>query len=142
MPRYDHPRPALTADVVAVTGVVSGRQVLLVRRGGEPFAGSWALPGGFVSEHEPPVGAAARELGEETGVQADPGELGLVGVYGGRGRDPRGWTVSCVYLLALDRAAEATAGDDAGEVRWWPLDGLPKLAFDHATIVTEVTAGG
>jgi len=142
VPSYDHPRPALTADVVAVSGVGAGRQLLLVRRGGGPFVGRWALPGGFVEEWEPPVSAAARELGEETGVHADPGELSLAGVYGEEGRDPRGWTVSCAYLARLDRAAEATAGDDAGEVRWWPLDGLPELAFDHARIVAEVTARG
>jgi 8-oxo-dGTP diphosphatase len=111
-------------------------RVLLIRRSRDPFAGSWALPGGFVDENEPPEAAARRELAEETGVRA--GELRLLCVAGDPGRDPRGWTVSVVYLVQVDPAGvRPVAADDAAEVGWFPLDRLPALAFDHAKILEQ-----
>jgi 8-oxo-dGTP diphosphatase len=131
----DHPRPALTADVVAVTDGEPTR-VLLIRRGIDPFAGRWALPGGFVDEGELPEDAARRELAEETGLRHE-GPLRIVGVYGEPGRDPRGWTVSAVYLAVVRGVARVEAADDAAEARWWPIEELPKLAFDHEPIVAD-----
>lgn len=131
-------RPALTADVVAVhAGGVP--KVLLVRRGNEPFAGRWALPGGFVDEGELPEGAARRELAEETGF-AFAGDLALVGVYGEPGRDPRGWTVSVAYLAMVAGEASVAGGDDAAEARWFAVGELPPLAFDHDVIVADALA--
>jgi 8-oxo-dGTP diphosphatase len=135
MPHYDFHRPALTADVVAIATDI-GRRVLLIRRGHEPFAGQWALPGGFVDEWERPEDAARRELAEETGLVYD-GTLDIVGVYGEPGRDPRGWTVSAVYLAVLPRAALVEGCDDAAEARWFAVGALPQLAFDHATVVAD-----
>jgi len=133
-----HARPALTADVVAVhAGGVP--RVLLVRRGNEPFAGRWALPGGFVDEGELPIDAARRELTEETGF-AFAGDLALVGVYGEPGRDPRGWTVSVAYLAVTTGEVVVAGGDDAAEARWFPADELPVLAFDHDAIVRDALA--
>jgi 8-oxo-dGTP diphosphatase len=130
----------LTVDVVAlVTGTRTPR-ILLVQRANPPFAGRWALPGGFVEEGERVIDAARRELGEETGLQA--GAMELLGVYDTPGRDPRGWTVSVVYLARLHRACSVTGGDDASEARWFPVDGLPELAFDHAVIVADALARG
>ena len=126
--------PALTVDVVALAGSPA-RSVLLVERGGEPFAGSWALPGGFVDAGERVTVAAARELREETGVSA--GVLTLLGVYDTPGRDPRGPTVSVVFLMAADEELEASGGDDAADARWFPLDALPDLAFDHAVVIDD-----
>lgn len=133
---YDYPRPMLTADCVVVR---SGSEVLLVRRGGEPFKGCWALPGGFMEMDETIEHCAVRELEEETGLRFAERDLRLIGVYSAPGRDPRGRTVTAAYRVELvERRAEngsPVAGDDAAEVRWWPLAALPPLAFDHAEII-------
>ena len=130
---YDYPRPALTVDVVIATREPRPR-VLLIRRKHEPFAGSYALPGGFVEENERLDGAARRELEEETGVAVS--ELEQLYTAGDPGRDPRGWTVSVVYLARVNPAdLKPKAADDADEVGWFPLDELPALAFDHAMIL-------
>ena len=130
---YDYPRPAVTVDAVLITREVKPR-VLLIQRKHEPFAKSWALPGGFVNEGETLAQAARRELEEETALEV--GELEQLVTVGDPGRDPRGWTVSVAFLGRVDSAtAIAKAGDDAAEVRWFPLHKLPKLAFDHAAIL-------
>lgn len=131
--RYDYPRPALTVDLVLVSRDTVPR-VLLIQRKGEPFAGAWALPGGFVNEGEGLAEAARREMMEETGVAVET--LEPLYTAGDPGRDPRGWTVSVVFLARLDaRKVKAQAGDDAAAVRWFRLDQLPELAFDHAMIL-------
>jgi 8-oxo-dGTP diphosphatase len=112
--------------------------VLLIERGCEPFQGRWALPGGWVDADETSRAAAARELGEETGIDVDPTALRQLGVYDAPDRDPRGRYVTVAYTLIVDRTAP-TAGDDARQARWWPLNDLPDLAFDHATILTDLT---
>lgn len=135
---YEYPRPAFSVDTVVLTHDREPR-VLLIRRRHEPFAGSWALPGGFVEENEPPAVAAQRELREETGVDAP--DLALLGVFGDPGRDPRGWTVSAVYLVRMDaQHVHAIAADDAADVDWHPLHRLPALAFDHAKILANAQA--
>lgn len=141
MVEYRFPRPALTADVVAFASVDDVCHVLLIRRGNEPFAGQWALPGGFVDEGERPEDAARRELAEETSLRFE-GTLELVGVYGDPGRDPRGWTVSAAYRAVLDDQPAVVGSDDAAEARWFPLDDLPSLAFDHGHIIADAVALG
>ncbi|MFO0847086.1 MAG: NUDIX hydrolase [Gemmataceae bacterium] len=84
---YDYPRPALTADVVLVTREADPR-VLLIKRKSDPFAGLWALPGGFVDEGERPADAARRELQEEAGLTVE--DLEPLYTAGDPGRDPRG----------------------------------------------------
>jgi 8-oxo-dGTP diphosphatase len=135
VPSYEYSRPAFTADVAAIVAGPVPR-VLLVRRGNEPFAGRWALPGGFVDEDETPEAAARREFAEETGLEYT-GEVQLVGIYGEKGRDPRGWTVSAVYLARYDAEVIARAGDDAADARWFGADELPILAFDHDRVVAD-----
>lgn len=136
---YDYPRPGLTVDVAVVTQE-SPQRVLLVQRKHEPFAGYWALPGSFVDEGERLEEAARRELLEETGV----GVAGLeqIGTFGDPGRDPRGWTVSVVYLASVPSSAACRllAADDAAQARWFGFDELPALAFDHAQILQCVRA--
>jgi 8-oxo-dGTP diphosphatase len=135
---YDYPRPALTVDVVLVTRGENPR-ALLIKRKGEPFAGAWALPGGFVEEGERLADAARRELKEETGVQLD--DLEQLYAAGDPGRDPRGWTVSVVFLARIDPdKAKAVAGDDAADVGWFPLAAPPAMAFDHAIMLARARA--
>jgi len=132
---YDWPRPAVTTDIVVLADREAGLSVLLIRRKGEPFAGQWALPGGFLDQGETLPACAARELKEETGLVAP--DLTLVGAYGDPGRDPRGWTVSVAWLARVSADVSPVAGDDAAEVGWFAIDALPELAFDHGRIVAE-----
>ncbi len=135
---YDYPRPALTVDLVLVTREACP-QVLLIRRKGEPFAGKWALPGGFVEENEPLARAARRELEEETGLKGV--EIEPLYTAGDPGRDPRGWVVSVAYLARVKPGElKPVAADDADAVSWFPLDELPELAFDHAMILARAQA--
>jgi 8-oxo-dGTP diphosphatase len=138
---YEWPRPALTVDVALFTvrGALNALrlQVLLIRRGGAPFKGRWALPGGFVREDEDLPAAAARELAEETGVRE--AVLEQVAAVGTPRRDPRGHTVTVVYvgLVAPDRHHLEATGDSAA-ARWFDVSGpepLPPLAFDHAELL-------
>jgi 8-oxo-dGTP diphosphatase len=122
--------PLLTVDgVVAEDG-----QVLLVRRRNPPFAGQYALPGGFVDCGETVEAAVVREVREETGLQTRIEQL--LGVYSDPSRDPRGHTVSVTYLLRRESGTPAGA-DDADDARFFPLDTLPTLAFDHAHILAD-----
>lgn len=135
---YDYPRPMLTADCMVVN---DRNEVLLVRRGNDPYKGCWALPGGFMEMDETLEHCAVRELEEETGLKVDEQDVRLIGVYSAPGRDPRGRTVTAAYLVknVECRMKDAHAGDDAAELRWWSLFALPTLAFDHAQIVADAT---
>lgn len=124
----------LTVDVVVLSDARVPR-LLLVQRAHPPFAGGWALPGGFVEEGEQVAEAAPRELAEETGLAA--GSLRLLGVYDTPGRDPRGWTVSIAYLATACGEAPVKGADDARDARWFSTEDLPELAFDHAAIVGD-----
>jgi 8-oxo-dGTP diphosphatase len=124
----------LTVDVAVLTEATVP-SLLLVQRRYPPFAGEWALPGGFVESGEQVIDAAPRELAEETGLQLDA--LRLLGVYDTPGRDPRGWTVSIVYVAAVLTEVAVKGADDARDARWFQSDVLPTLAFDHAVIVAD-----
>ena len=136
---YRYPRAALTVDCVVFGFDGTALRVLLIRRGQEPFKNRWALPGGFVEMDETLDSAARRELEEETGLT----ELYLeqLQAFGSVKRDPRERVVSVAYY-ALTRPADhnAVAASDAAEVRWFELDALPKLAFDHAEILEVAIA--
>jgi 8-oxo-dGTP diphosphatase len=123
--------PLLTVDCIALD---SRGRVLLIRRKNPPFEGQYALPGGFVDVGETVEAACRRELLEETGVRA--GKLRLVGVYSDPARDPRGHTVSVVFLTRVGRAT-AKAGDDAADVAWAANWHTLPLAFDHAQILSD-----
>jgi 8-oxo-dGTP diphosphatase len=135
---YEYPRPAVTVDVVVATTEARPR-VLLIRRKHEPFAGRWAIPGGFVDENEALDAAARRELREETGVHTE--RIEQLHTFGDPGRDPRGHVVSVVYLARVEASQlKPVAADDAAEVAWFALDELPPLAFDHDQILAMVRA--
>jgi len=139
---YEFPRPMVTVDAILVReGGRPGapREVLLVRRGQEPFEGMWAIPGGFVEMDEDLPDAARRELVEETGLDVDT--LEQFRTFGKPGRDPRGRQVTVAYIADVSRELPAPrAGDDAAEAKWFPLDALPPLAFDHAEVLALVRA--
>jgi 8-oxo-dGTP diphosphatase len=127
----------LTADVVVTT---EDGHVLLIERRWDPYEGMWALPGGHVDPGEDVIHAGSRELGEETGVQVKPASLREVGAWHQPGRDPRGRYVTVVYHAVVLAGTPIEALDDALNVRWWPLNDLPPLAFDHADIIRAATS--
>lgn len=132
--KYPYPRPGYTADVV----VFNLANVLLIRRGKDPFKNSLALPGGFVNEGERSIDAATRELMEETGLSIPTQYLKPIGVYDRAGRDPRGWTVSVAYH-ARTMQYQVKGMDDAVEANWYPVAALDRLslAFDHKQIIND-----
>lgn len=133
---YDFPRPAVTVDIslFRVAKPPGCLQVLLVQRGCEPFAGQWALPGGFVRENEDLSVAAQRELVEETGLTET--NLHQVATIGTPGRDPRGHTVTVLFAtLVAGDDWHPESGGDAAAAQWFDVGALPSLAFDHDRLI-------
>ena len=136
---YDWPRPAVTADVVALSHAPRGAwHVLLIRRANAPYKGHLALPGGFLEvDREDLETTARRELKEETGLAA-PADMPLVGIYSHPGRDPRGHTVSGVWLALYDwPPPPPKASDDAAAALWLPVEEARPLAFDHERVLAD-----
>jgi 8-oxo-dGTP diphosphatase len=135
---YDYPRPAVTVDLAVFGLAVDGLRVLLIRRGHEPFAGRWALPGGFLEMDEPIEAGARRELREETGFDAN-GPVHFLGAYGDPERDPRGRTISLAHAAVIREIPPGVAGgDDASEAAWrLARGGGGSLAFDHDAILAD-----
>lgn len=134
---YEYPMPAVTVDVVVFALVESKLKVLLIKRGDDPYAGYWALPGGFLEENEPISAGALRELKEETTLVPE-GPLVFLNAYGNPGRDPRGWTISLAHIaLVGPPLPEVVGSDDASEAEWRDIDAPSELAFDHAEILAD-----
>lgn len=132
----EHTRPTGSVIVCVDLIVRSGDCVLLIKRGKEPFAGLWALPGGRVAEGDADLKAAAlRELEQETGMRATPDQLRLVDTVGNNTRDPRGFTVTCVYEVHAHATPRARAGGDAVDIAWFDDVAAESLAFDHAALL-------
>ena len=140
-----YPSIFVTVDLAIFTirhGVLS---VLLIERAEEPYAGSWALPGGFVNPDEDAGTAAWRELAEETGVERFSGHLEQLRTYSAPDRDPRHRIVSIAHVAFAPNLPEPRAGSDARSARWWAVadvldgssDDAPALAFDHALILAD-----
>ena len=129
---YKYPRPSVTADCIVMT---RDNEVLLIKRGNEPFKGKWAFPGGFLNMDETTADCAIRELQEETGLVID--EVYQVGTYDAVDRDPRGRTISVAYVSVIDKALDVKGADDAAKAQWWSLDSLSELAFDHEQILED-----
>ncbi len=116
----EYPKPSLTADMCLYAHEREDVYVLLIQRGRPPFAGAWAIPGGFVEKNETVENAAVRELAEETGVEGLSFEP--IGIFSEAGRDPRGWTVTSAYRSEVVRAnIHAIGMDDAAEVKWFRI---------------------
>ncbi|RMH72315.1 MAG: NUDIX domain-containing protein [Gemmatimonadetes bacterium] len=132
---YEYPRPAVTVDCV-VFGLDTEPQLklMVIQRAHPPFAGEWALPGGFVGMDEDLEESARRELKEETGI--DHIFLEQLYTFGKPGRDPRGRTITVAYYALINLSEHpVTAASDAQDARWFEVNHLPKLAFDHDQIV-------
>jgi 8-oxo-dGTP diphosphatase len=106
--------------------------IILIKRGKEPFLGSWALPGGILEEGETVEQCAVREAKEETGVSVSLREL--VGVFSEPGRDPRGHYVTIVFLADPVEGSPQAASDAADLIITKGFRDLP-LAFDHANVL-------
>ena len=143
MPAYDasqFPPFAVTADLVVFTVRDERLEVLVVKRGGPPYKGRWALPGGFVLATEDLREAAIRELREETGLRVDDVHLEQLATYGAPRRDPRMRVVTVAWLVLAPDLPSPKAGTDAAAARWEPADGLlegGRLAFDHSVILAD-----
>ncbi len=125
----------MTAVPVVLAPLAGRLHVLVVRRSEEPFAGTWVLPGGFMSPDETPEETAQRKLTEKTGVGAV--YLEQLQTYAEPDRDPRGWIPTVAYL-ALIHAAVLRREEPAAQ--WVPVDALPALGFDHTRIVGDAVA--
>jgi 8-oxo-dGTP diphosphatase len=136
---YEYPRPAVTVDIIVIKKTKLSYKILLIERKHPPYASMWALPGGFVDVDENLIDAAYRELKEETNIHNIT--LEQFYTYGDKGRDPRGHTVSVIYYGYIDRLKnDAIAGDDAAALKWFAIDKLPTLAFDHDKIIKHFVA--
>jgi 8-oxo-dGTP diphosphatase len=134
----DHALLRIAVDLVVLTVREGSLQVLVITRGNKPFAGRPALPGGFVRTDEDIADTASRELGEETGLDGDSLHLEQFAVYGDPHRDPRGRVVSIAYLTIMPDLPLPTAGSDASNAGWSPVDKVQgSLAFDHDRILSE-----
>lgn len=131
---YEYPRPALTVDCVVLGLDEEDLKILLIQRDSRPFAGRWALPGGFVDPGETPEQSARRELREETGLSNI--FLEQLFTFGKPRRDPRGWVVSVAHYALVNIAKHPVqAADDARGAGWFSVSRPPRLAFDHAEIL-------
>lgn len=132
---------AVTVDLSIFTIRNGQLCILLIKRGGHPEIGKWALPGGFVNTDESLDTAAARELVEETNITIADGYLEQLKTYGNPTRDARGYVVSTAYVALVPQVERPEAGDDATEAHFFPVtDVLSEgfgLAFDHHTIITD-----
>ena len=133
---YAYQRPAVTVDIIVTKQINNNDNILLIERKNEPFKNQWALPGGFVDIDEEIETAAYRELQEETSISDI--KLKQFYTFGKIGRDPRGRTISIIYSgYLLNKNQKIEAGDDAKNLRWFPINKLPDLAFDHIDIIKQ-----
>ena len=131
---YKYPHPAVTTDCVIFGFDGERLQVLLIERGIEPFKGRWAFPGGFIKMDESAEEGARRELKEETGLEG--AYMEQFHTFSDPDRDPRERVITIAYY-ALVRLQEVKGGDDAARAKWFALDDVPQLAFDHDLILRK-----
>lgn len=132
---YKYPHPAVTVDCAVFAKEDGETKVLLIERKNEPCKGMWALPGGFMNIDESAEEAAVRELQEETGISVK--EVAQTGTYSRVDRDPRERVVTIAFYAVIDKVCKVVGQDDAKQARWFPIDNLPELAFDHSEILTD-----
>lgn len=131
---YEYPRPAVTVDCILFSEENQKQEILLIQRKFPPFQNSWAFPGGFVDMDETLEAAIVRELEEETGIKKI--ELNQLQAFSEIDRDPRQRTISIVfYAFVKKEDCKIQAGSDAENVKWFSLQNIPSLAFDHDKIL-------
>lgn len=124
----------VTVDAAVFTFIKGRGHLLLIKRANEPFKDKWALPGGFVDMDEELADAVKRELREETGLVGI--KLEQMRAFGHIGRDPRGRNISVVFFgIAEAGQTRIRAGDDAKEAKWFDINKLPSMGFDHDEVV-------
>jgi 8-oxo-dGTP diphosphatase len=133
---YKYPHPAVTTDCVIFGFNGEQLQVLLIERGIEPYKGKWAFPGGFLKMDETAEEGALRELKEETGLET--AYVQQFHTFSEPSRDPRERVITIAYY-ALVKIQEVKGGDDAASARWFPLNDIPSLAFDHDYMLRMAT---
>lgn len=127
--RYKSPK--VTTDGV----IIKDRKILLIKRKNKPYKDKWALPGGFIEYGEKVEESVVREVYEETGLKTKI--IDLFGVYSDPNRDPRGHTITIVYLLEI-LDGKLKSGDDAADLKFFNLKKLPDLSFDHNIIIKDI----
>lgn len=136
---HDYDIPLVSVDIAIFTLLNGKLHVLLVERGDFPHKGRWSLPGGFINQQLDTDlhSAALRKLTEKTGVEAP--HLEQVATIGSAERDPRGWSVTALYMALIPYAPTADFIDTVADARWWPLSAALKqnLAFDHAELIAQ-----
>ncbi|MDA8025735.1 MAG: NUDIX domain-containing protein [Actinomycetota bacterium] len=138
---------ALTVDLAIFTIKEGSLSILLIKRAEDPFAGSWALPGGFVDIKDDVEDAARRELQIETGVDLQKSHLEQLGTYGRRDRDPRMRVISVAHVALVPSVGKIVAGGGASAATLVKVSelnlpsskstGSINLAFDHAQIIKD-----
>jgi len=123
--------PKLTVDGI----LLNQEKILLIKRKNPPYKDNWSLPGGFVEYGEKTEDAVLREFFEETGLKTKINKL--IGVYSDPDRDPRGHTISIIYLVE-EKGGKLLGGDDALEAKFFNIKKLPTLAFDHRRIIEDL----
>ena len=131
---YKYPHPAVTTDCVVFGFDGRELKVLLIERGQDPYKGMWAFPGGFLRMDETAEECARRELKEETGLEL--GKVRELGTFSDITRDPRERVISIAFY-SLARHSAVKGGDDAAKAKWWAIDDIPHLAFDHDYILRK-----
>lgn len=132
---YKYPHPAVTTDCIVFGFDGDTLNLLLINRGIEPYKGCWALPGGFMKMDETAEEGALRELQEETGVKDI--YIEQLQAFSTVDRDPRERVLTIAFLAFVRQEKyEVIAGDDAAKAQWFPINGLPQLAFDHKEIIS------
>jgi 8-oxo-dGTP diphosphatase len=130
----EYEKPSVTVDIVIFTIQNKELKVLLVKRNIEPFKEKWAIPGGFVRINESLEEAAQRELQEETGIKKV--YLEQLYTFGNVKRDPRGRVITVSYMaLVNSENIILNATTDVSDAKWFSINNLPILAFDHKDIL-------
>lgn len=133
----DYDNPLVSVDIAIFTLHQDQLQVLLVERADYPHKGRWSLPGGFIDTAMDADlhGTACRKLRDKTGVDAPL--LEQVCSVGNGNRDPRGWSVTVLYMALIPFAPTADFIDSVQDARWWPIQDIPvsRLAFDHRELI-------